>query len=57
MATLHGLVLDAEARGFDDARYGRLYHNSFTEYYKSLGLHDAYERGWERGRDKWLDKR
>ena len=56
MATLHGLLLEAEARGFDDAQYGRLYRHSFTEYYKGLGLHSAYELGWKRGREKKLDK-
>ena len=56
MATLHGLLLEAEARGFDDALLCRLYRASFTDYYKGLGLHDAYERGWERGRKERLDK-
>lgn len=52
MATLWGLLVEAEARGFADAQYGRLYRDSFTEYFKGLGLHAEYDRGWERGRDK-----
>jgi hypothetical protein len=57
MATLHGVTRDAETAGYEDGRYGRLYRDSFSAYFKGLGLASAYEQGWIRGRKVLLDKR
>lgn len=45
------------ARGYEDARWGRLYRHSFSPYLKGLGLHNEYEAGWRFGRHERLDKR
>lgn len=54
MPTLNGLLLEAYDRGREDARYGRLYKDSFTDYFKGLGLLPQYDNGWEAGRKERL---
>lgn len=56
MATLQGLKDQAMARGYEDARWGRLYRHSFTAYFRGLDLHNEYEAGWNFGRQERLDK-
>ena len=50
MATLQGMKDEAQARGFTDARCGRLYKHSFSDYLKGMGLITEYDCGWARGR-------
>ena len=57
MATLEGLRVEAIARGVADAEYGRLYRESFTPYYKGMGLHAEYDLGWKMGRENRVKKR
>ena len=57
MATLQGMINEAMKRGYTDARYGRVYLHSFTEYYRGLALRPQYDHGWNKGRKENLDKR